>query len=139
MPPPSSHHKRSKNGRQAYNTLIAQHAGEDKWVKELKSQESFLKTRVWKGNSAFSLEMFIVQHRAGYILIQQCSEHVVFQLPDEPTRVPLLMEAIQCSDPNLIAAIAHVRADKTGVNAKRNNFEACVAYILPVDPISQAA
>ena len=37
----------------------------------------------------------------------------------------------------MVAAIAHVRANKTGVNAKRNNFEACVAYILPMDPNSR--
>ena len=79
--------QRTKNGRSAYQALISQHAGEDKWEKELKQQESFMKSRVWKGNSNFSLEKFIEQHRAAYISMQQCSLHVTFQLPDEHTRV----------------------------------------------------
>jgi Tfp pilus assembly protein PilE len=117
--------------------LISQHAGEDKWEKELKQQETFMKTRIWKGNSNFSLEKFIEQHRAAYISMQQCSLHVTFQLPDEHTRVCYLINAIQCSDPELQATLAAVRADKTGPNAKRNDFENCVTILLPADPVSK--
>ena len=97
---------RTKNGRAAYQALISQHAGEDKWEKELKLQQSFMKSRVWKGNSNFSFEKFIEQHRAAYISMQQCSLHVTFQLPYEHTRVRYLLDAIQCSDPELQATLA---------------------------------
>lgn len=129
--------QRTKNGRAAYQVLISQHAGEDKWEKELKQQETFMKTQVWKGNSNFSLEKFIKQHRTAYISMQQCSLHVTFQLPDEHTRVCYLIDSIQCSDPELQATLAAICADKTGPNAKRNHFENCVTFLLPVDPVSK--
>ena len=128
--------QRSKHGRNAYLALISQHAGADKWEKELKQQELFMKSRVWKGNSNFSLEKFIEQHRAAFISMQQCSEHVAFQLPNEYTRVRYLTDAIQCQDAALQAALAGIRVDNepTGM---RNDFESAVTFLLPVDPVAK--
>jgi len=128
--------QRSKHGRNAYLALISQHAGADKWEKELKQQESFMKSRVWKGNSNFSLEKFIEQHRAAFISMQQCAEHVAFQLPNETTRVRYLTDAIQCQDAALQAALAGIRVDNepTGM---RNDFESAVTFLLPVDPVAK--
>ncbi len=116
---------------------MSQHAGVDKWEKELNLQESFMKTRIWKGNSNFSLEKFIEQHRSAYISMQQCSEHVTYQLPDEYTRVRYLLDAIQSTDPELQASIAAIRLDTTGPTAKRNNFEAAATFLLPADPVAK--
>ena len=129
--------QRMKDGRAAYLALIAQHAGDDKWEKELKEQESLMKSRVWKGNSNFSLERFIDQHRAAHISMQQCAEHVPFQLPDEHTRVRYLMDGIQCNDAELQAALAAIRMDTVGPNAKRNNFENAAAFLLPTCPVAK--
>ena len=127
---------RTKNGRDAYLALISQHAGRDKWEKELRTQENFMKTRVWKGNTNFSLERFIEQHRAAFISMQQCAEHVPFQLPNEETRVRYLMDNIKCFDAELQAALAAIRLDTTGPNAMRGNFELAVTFMLPTDPVS---
>ena len=128
---------RTKNGRDAYLALISQHAGQDKWEKELRNQENFMKTRVWKGNNNFSLEKFIEQHRAAYISMQQCAEHVPYQLPNENTRVRYLMDNIQCLDAELQAALAAIRLDTIGPVAMRNNFELAVTFLLPTDPVSR--
>lgn len=129
--------QRQKNGRGAFLALMSQHAGIDKWESELKLQESFMKSRVWKGNSNFSLEKFVEQHRAAFISMQQCSQHVPCQLPDEYTRVRHLLDAIKSPDPELQAALAAIRADQNGPTAKRNNFEAAATFILPADPVAK--
>ena len=130
-------YQRRKDGRAAYLALISQHAGDDKWEKELKEQENLMKTRVWKGNSNFSLEQFIDQHRAAFISMQQCSEHVPFQLPDEHTRVCYLMDGIHCNDAEIQAALAAIRMDTVGPNAKRNHFENAATFLLPTCPVAK--
>jgi len=128
--------KRRKDGRGAYLALLSQHAGDDKWEKELRNQENFLKTRVWKGNTTFSLEKFIEQHRASYITMTQAANHIPFQLPNERTRVTYLMDAIQCSDATLQAALAAIKMDNDP-NGMRNDFELAATYLLPSCPVAK--
>ena len=68
--------------------------------------------------------------------MQQCSEHVEYQLPNEHTRVSYLLEGIQCSNPGLQAAMASIKTEY-GPDGMRNNFEATAAHILPYDPVSK--
>ena len=51
--------QRGEDGRGAWKALTSQYAGQDKWEAEIKCQEQLLHTRVWKGQSNFSLEHFI--------------------------------------------------------------------------------
>ena len=128
--------QRRKDGRGAWNALTAQYAGNDKWEAEIKKQEQLLHTRVWKGQSNFSLEHFISQHRNAFVSMQACAEHVQYQLPNEHSRVGFLLEAIQCSDAGLQAAMASIKTD-TGADGMRNNFEAAAAHLLPYDPVAK--
>ena len=82
-----------------------------------------------------SAQRFYSQQWNAYILMQQCSEHVEYQLPNEHTRVSCLLEGIQCPDPGLQAAMVSVRP--FGPDTMRNNFEAMAAHILPYDPVSK--
>ena len=59
---------RAKDGRGAWKALTSQYAGKDKWEAEIKRQEQLLHTRIWKGQSNFSLENFISQHRNAYVI-----------------------------------------------------------------------
>ena len=128
--------QRGKDGRGAWMALTSQYAGNDKWEAEIKKQEQLLHTRVWKGQSNFSLEQFISQHRNAYVSMQACAEHVQYQLPNEHSRVGFLLEAIQCSDAGLQAAMASVKTD-SGPDGMRNNFEDAVAHLLPYDPVAK--
>ena len=69
-----------------------------------------------------------------------CSRHVVYQLPNEHTRICYLLDAIEWNDPPLQAAIANIEDDKgdgTIANpGKRNDFELAVSYLLPKDPVA---
>ena len=48
-----------------------------------------------------------------------------------------MIDNIQCNDAELQASLAAIRMDKTGPNAKRNNFENAVQFLLPSDPVAK--
>jgi hypothetical protein len=124
--------QRTKNGREAWLALSNQYAGNDKWEAEIKRHEQLLHTRVWKGQSNFTLERFIAQHRNAFVSMQAAAEHVTYQLPNERSRVGFLLEAIQNSDAGLQAAMASIKTDSDGM---RNDFEASATHLLPYDPV----
>ena len=68
--------------------------------------------------------------------MQASAEHVEYHLPNEHSRVGFLLEAIQCSDPGLQAAMASIKTDN-GLEGMRNNFEATAAHLLPYDPVAK--
>ena len=68
--------------------------------------------------------------------MQASAEHVQYQLPNEHSRVGYLLEAIQCSDPRLQAAMASIKTDN-GPEDIRNNFEATAAHLLSYDPVAK--
>ena len=59
-----------------------------------------------------------------------------YQLPNEHSRVGFLLQAIQCSDPGLQAAMPSIKTDN-GLEGMRNNFEATPAHLLPYDPVAK--
>ena len=113
-----------------------QYAGQDKWEAEIKHQDDLLHTRVWKGQSTFPLEEFIAQHRNAFMSMQQCAEHVEYQLPNSLTQVSYLLDGIQCSDAGLQVAVVSVRTDD-GPQRMRNNFESAAVHLLPYDPVAK--
>ena len=125
---------RTKDGRKAYFALINQYAGRAKWQAELKRQEELIHTRVWKGNTNFSLEKFITLHRNAYVSMVRCAEHIPYQLPNPRNRVVHLLDKIQCDNAPLQAAMANVRADEV---VKMQSFEATAEYLLPYCPIAK--
>ena len=128
--------QRSKNGCGALLALTNQYAGNDKWEEEICKQDGLLHTCVWKGQLNFTLEGFIAQHYNAFVSMQQCAEHIAYQLPNEHTRVGYLLEGIQCPDPGLQAGMVSVRTDN-GPNGIRSDFERAVAHLLPYDPIAR--
>ena len=114
--------------------LVSQFAGNDKWEAEIKKCNAIMMIRKWKGSQNFTLEKFVSLHRNAYVTLQACAEHVEIQLPNEHSRVTYVLDAIESDDAGLQAAIANINGD-TGVNGKRGDFEAAVAYMLPKDPV----
>jgi hypothetical protein len=128
--------QRAKNGRGAWLALSNQYAGKDKWEAEIKRHEQLLHTRLWKGQSNFTLDRFIAQHRNAFVSMQAAAEHITYQLPNEHSRVGYLLEAIQCSDAGLQAAMASIKTDQDP-DGLRNNFEAAATHLLPYDPVQK--
>ena len=129
-------YQRTKDGRGAWLALSNQYAGKDKWEAEINRHEQLLHTRQWKGQSNFTLEAFIAQHRNAYVSMQAASEHVTYQLPNEHSRVGFLLTAIQCSDAGLQAAMASIKIDQDP-DGLRNDFEAAATHLLPYDPVQK--
>ena len=65
-----------------------------------------------------------------------CAEHIQYQLPNEHSRVGFLIDAIQCADTGLQAAMASVKMDNS-LNGLWNNSERAVSHLLPYDPIAK--
>ena len=128
--------QQNTDGEGAWKALTSQYAGKDKWEAEIKKQEQLLHTCVWKGQSNFSLEHFISQHHNAYVSMSACAEHVQYQLPNEHSRVGFLIDAIQCADAGLQAAMASVKMDN-GPNGLWNNFERAISHLLPYDPVAK--
>ena len=128
---------RRKDGRTAHQAIISQFAGPDKWEAEYKAKELILHTYKWKGQSNHSLEAFVSIHRNCFVSMTACSQKITVQLPNEFSRVGYLLDSIECADPQLQAAMAQVRQDKTPLTGLRNNFENAVAQLLPSDPVAR--
>ena len=126
--------QRARNGRNAFFAVRNQYAGEDKWQAELKRQEEIVHSRIWKGHGQYSLDRFVAQHRNAYAMMQECAEHVPYQLPNQFTRVTHLLDNIQCDHAPLQAAMALVRNDRDP-NGKMNSFEDTASFIIPHDPV----
>ena len=124
------------DGRGAWFAIVGQYAGVDKWEAEIKKQEQFLHTRKWKATGHYTLDSFCSMHRNAYVSMTQCAEHVTFQLPNEHSRVGYLLEAIECNDAPLQAALASIRTDQSP-EGMRNDFESAVAHMLPFDPVAK--
>ena len=88
--------------------LTTQYNGDDKWEAEIMKQDDVLDTQIWKGQSSFLLEGFIAHHRNAYVSMQQCAEHVEYQLPNQHTHMGYLFKGIQCPDPGLLVAMASI-------------------------------
>ena len=116
--------------------LMNQYAGDDKWKAEIKKQDDLLHTCIWKGQSSFLQEGFIAQHRNAYVSMQQCAEHVEYQLPNQHTCIGYLLEATQCPDPGLQAAMANICTNNR-LQGMHNNFEATGILVLPYDPVME--
>ena len=68
--------------------------------------------------------------------MEQCTKHVEYQLTNYHIRVEYLLKMIEKNNPILQAAMDSVRTDK-GPVGMQNDFEACVAHILPYCPVSK--
>ena len=65
-----------------------------------------------------------------------CAEHVQYQLPNEHSHIGFLLDAIQCADARLQAAMASVKTDN-GLDGIHNHFEQAAAHLLPYNPVAK--
>ena len=128
--------KRTKNGRESFLTLKAQHAGPAMWDAQQRTDFDFLLNRKFTDGGTVTLERFIAQHRNAFTSLQRCSENVSVQVPEERMRVGYLIENIICADPDVKAALAAIKLDDSPTGL-RNNFERAAALLLPVDPVER--
>ena len=127
---------RTKNGREAWIALKSQYLGEDKRRAEIREIEEILNHREWKGVSSYKLEKYASLHRWSNERLKQIAEHTHYQLPDVRLQVERFVTNIKSSDPELMAAVAQVKADKR-LDGPLYDFEQCVAALLPSCPVAK--
>ena len=103
--------KRTRDGAGAYNAIVSQHAGKDKWEAELKRAQNIMQSTKYKGSGNFTLDRYCTVHRNANERMKEASQHVTFQLPKDHTRVTYLLDNIETSDARLNAAIATIHQD----------------------------
>lgn len=121
---------RRKDGRGAYLTLVANHAGDAKYRAISKKRMNFLQNIIWNGRS-YPLESHVTNHRIAYDDLRECSAHITVPVPTDPQRVEYLIDSIKSTDSTLQAAIGLVR---TNTNNMRDDFEAASSHLIEVDP-----
>ena len=126
-------YNRIKDGRAAYLALMSSRAGKDKEDRIQKEITSFLMNVKWNGRQ-YSLEKFANFHRSNFIQLQECQLHVNLQLPTEHKQVGYLIDNIINSDPDLRAVLGNICLNQAGMCS---DFEAAVAYMLPVCPYAK--
>ena len=120
----------NKDGRGSWKAMISSHVGDDKWEQLQRDKLKFLMNTKWNGKS-YSLEKFLGQHRSAYVQLEEAAMHVNIQLPTPHTRVGYLLDNISHNDPDLRAALSSIRINTDNM---RDDFEKCVAFLLPVCP-----
>ena len=125
---------RRKDGRGAFQALIANHAGDVKYRAIAKKRQNLLQNIKWTGNS-YPLESHVSNHRQAYDDLNECAGHITTNVPSEPQRVEFLIDSITSKDTTLQATIGLVRAN---TNNMRNDFELAASTLIEVDPFHRA-
>ena len=126
--------QRSRNGRQAYLSLVTNCLGSEKWVKTVEVAEDILHNRVWNGkNSRYPIKVHIGRHREAYNDLERASQHITYTPPNEDSRVRYLLNSLQTSDPTICAAKTTIQADPV----KKANFEQAADFVLTMIPVNK--
>ena len=89
---------------------------------------------VFNGRTNYTLEKYKCAHRNAYVVMDQCSNQVTYQLPTPHTRVSHYLKQITSPDPDITAGIASICQDKTGILI---SFEDAAAYLAPLCPVAK--
>ena len=70
--------------------------------------------------------------------MQECAQHVLYQLPNSQTIITYFLDNINCDNAPLKAALELVRNDMTDTStvlANMNDFDVAVSFIILHDPV----
>ena len=123
------HFHRAINGCGSYLAMIAQHTERDKWIIVLQYANYFINNRRWDGTTKTLLQSHIEQCLEFYVVWETLSHHINFWVPNELTRVQILLDSIYgCTDPKMCVRMAAVSNEALGMI---DNFELAFAHLLP--------
>ena len=110
--------QRTGNGRGAYEELIYQHSGKEKWIKILHDANNYVNGQKWDGTTRYLLQSHIDKCRECYLDIENASEHITEQIPNSRTRVQSLLDSVEgFTDPNICAIVASISNGASGMMA----------------------
>ena len=127
-------YRKKRDGVGAMTALVSQHAGKSVWEKRIKTAEDYIQSRKWTGTSSVTLEAHLDMHRSSLVALEEASEHVAHQIPEERTRVTYVLNSIECKDPEVLSAVSAIRQNDPGM---RDNFESAAYFLQPTCPVAR--
>ena len=125
---------RGKDSRESFLAIKRQYSGVCKWESELRNQKNIMHDHVFNGRKNYTLEKYNCAHRNAYVVMEQCSVQVPYQLPTPHTHVSHYLKGITSPGPDIRAGIASIFQDKIGMLI---NFEDAAAYLAPLCPVAK--
>ena len=125
---------RTRDGRQAYQSLVVHNLGTNRWKAMVDKSEKFLHTSKWNGrNPRYTVTTHIARHRSNYQTLLKATNHIAYNVPSEDTRVTLLLASLECPDPSITAAKTAILSNPllTG------NFEMTANFLLTILPTTR--
>lgn len=127
-------HRRGRDGRAAYLSLVQHNMGSSKWDTIIDQCENYLLRTEWNGkNVRFTLKMHINKHREAHNELERASQFVAYEVPNGHTRVSRLIKSITSKDGAILSALTLIQGD----NTKRNDFEEAADFLLLTAPAAK--
>ena len=70
---------------------------------------------VFNGRTNYTMEKYSCAHRNAYVVMEQCSNQVTYQLPTPHTRASKYLKGVTSPDTDIRDRIASIFQDKTGM------------------------
>ena len=127
-------HRRARDGRSAYLSLVQHNMGSSKWDRIIETCENYLLRNEWNGkNVRFTLKMHITKHRDAHNELVRASQFVSYEVPNDHTRVGRLLKSITSKDGAILSAITHIQ----GTSEMRESFEEAADFLLLTAPAAK--
>ena len=122
----------NRNGGWAFLALKATFPGKAVCEKTIKDSANLMENSKLNGTTYITLERHTIGHQEGYISITEAVDHVQHQILTDQTRCTKFIGSFDCNDSNILYVLA---AEDNDYHETRYNFEACVAYLILMDPV----
>ena len=124
--------RRTQNGRGAVLAIRNQHAGNHVWDAMVLDATAILNNRKWDGKSSITLLQHTTAHRKAFISLTEAAQRTAADVPGARQRMTFLLDSIMTENPKVLATVALIQQDTTGM---RINFEDAVTFLLPTCPV----
>ena len=125
--------RKEKDGRGVWLQILADNGGEARWEQYYNNMAKAL-ARKWYSTGAITLTSHVGSLRKIYERQDLCCEHTCHTKATEREKVLCLLNTIDSQDALLMAHIANVNADKSGMKA---SFNDAAAHLCEVDPVAK--
>ena len=129
-------HEETKDGQAVVRTILLQHGGRNKWEVAHDQVLKDVKTEWSSANGVKTLTLHIGAYRQRVVDLKKCCKHTGRSPPTVREQVLWMIGSIETTDPLLIAHIAQINGDPTGMGM---NFEAAATHLMLADPVARSA
>ena len=129
-------HEETKDGQAVVQTILMKYGGRNKW--ELAHDQVVKDVKIpWSSaNGVKTLTLHIGALRQRVVDLKKCCKHTGRAPPTVREQVLWMIDSIETTDPLLIAHIAQINGDPTGMGI---DFEAAATHLMLADPVAKAA